>query len=50
MADTTTVTVTLTGVRIERLARLRTLIKTELVRFANNVTVDDGQSKPKKGK
>jgi hypothetical protein len=44
--DETAVVITLKGVRVERLDRLRTLVKSELARFGREWTVDDGQKKP----
>ncbi len=38
------VTIRIIGVREENLSRLRTAIKTHLVRFGNSLTVDDGSS------
>jgi hypothetical protein len=40
---TTNVTITLVGVRIEQLARLKTVVKGQLTRFANSYTVEDDQ-------
>ena len=51
MATTTTVTITIVGVREEQLPRLKTAIKGELTRFGSSIRVDDGQpEKPKRGK
>ena len=49
MRDETTVTVTLKGVRVDRLPRLRTTVKTYLQTLAREVSVDDGLKKPKGG-
>ena len=43
MADTSTVTITIVGVREDQLPRLKTVIKGELTRFGSSVRVDDGQ-------
>jgi len=42
MAATTTVEITLVGVRLEHLPRLRTAIKTHLTRYGTTIDVDDG--------
>jgi hypothetical protein len=47
MKDETTVKITLKGVRLERLPRLRTAVKTYLQNLCREVSVDDGQKRPK---
>jgi hypothetical protein len=46
--DETTVKVTLKGVRVEQLPRLRTNIKTHLQHFARETEVNDGLKKPER--
>jgi len=50
MAATTNVTVTLIGVRLEQLPRLKTVVKGQLTRFGSSIKVEDDQPPPKRGK
>ena len=50
MQPTTAVTITLIGVRVEQLPRLKTAVKSYIQRFGSDIKVDDGQEKPKRGK
>ena len=55
MAETATVTITIEGVRQEHLPRLRTMVKTHLVKFGRKLTVagdedGTGEKVPKRAK